>query len=111
MFIFKNKKKANSSSVQLNINEGSPKKSIESSLARALALENMLVAGFNNKHQSSKETVKKYMKVLTSSKISFTEKVNVISYLDFPHPSIKQENQLQCQVAGNIFQLELPIQH
>lgn len=54
-----------------------PKKSLESSLARALALENLLVAGYRNSKTNTKEAEKKYLKILTSPKVTFSEKVNV----------------------------------
>ena len=60
-----------------------PKKSLESSLARALALENMLVAGYRSNKQNSKTTEKKYFKILNNPKIKFSEKVNVKNHIDF----------------------------
>ena len=81
MFIFKNKKK--NQPVERSASEVVPKKSLESSLARALALENMLVAGYRSNKQNSKTTEKKYFKILNNPKIKFSEKVNVKNHIDF----------------------------
>lgn len=81
MFIFKKrntidipKKESN----KITPTETAPKKSLESSLARALALEDLLVSGNLMTKQISKVDEKKYIKILSNNKIKFSDKVNVI---------------------------------
>ncbi|OMJ69799.1 hypothetical protein SteCoe_32384 [Stentor coeruleus] len=82
MFIFKRQKKSKDklppkNQINRSISDVTPKKSLESSLARALALENFLVVGNRNSKHNSKATEKKYIKVLESPQVNFSEKVSV----------------------------------
>lgn len=86
MFIFKRQKKSKDklpnepppkNHINRSISDVTPKKSLESSLARALALENFLVVGNRNSKHNSKATERKYIKVLESPQVNFSEKVNV----------------------------------
>lgn len=83
MFIFRKKKKgekANGSqtpAVERCSSEVPSRKSIESSLARVIALENILVGGSKQSKPNSKEIEKKYLRVLLSDNLPFSEKTNV----------------------------------
>ena len=86
MFIFRkknkgeNKKKGNGSqtpAVERCNSEMPSRKSIESSLARVIALENILVGGSKQSKPGSKELEKKYLRVLLSDNLPFSEKTNV----------------------------------
>lgn len=76
MFIFKPKKKPSSPSDKKKCSN-SPQKSLETAFARALALENLLVAGYKNSKEGPKLTEKKYFKMLRSSKLKFSDKITV----------------------------------
>jgi hypothetical protein len=83
MFIFRKKKDPHPKGSQTPAGRSSSElpsfNSVESSLARVIALENILVGGQKQTRQSSKTLEKRHIQVLTSEKVPFADKSNVIS--------------------------------
>lgn len=81
MFIFRKKKQNASGShtpaVERCSSDMPSRKSIESSLARVIALENILVGGGKQSKLGVRENERKYLKVLISENLPFTERINV----------------------------------
>jgi hypothetical protein len=99
MFIFRKKKdteiKGSQTPACRSSSEVPSFSSIESSLARVIALENILVGSQKPPRQSMKSVEKRHFQVLLSEKVPFSEKANVNLTSDLPILSLFHQDKPQ----------------